>query len=53
MSGPAKSMAVCTLVCLVAVVGYTVALGSSSWLWSAWVVLALCTAGVAAIRVRR
>lgn len=50
MLGPAKAMAVCTLACLTAVVGYSVALGSNGWLWFAWVVLLLCTAGVAAIR---
>jgi hypothetical protein len=46
-------MAVCTVACLVAVVGYSVSLGSSGWLWFAWVVLGLCTAGAAAIRVPR
>ena len=59
MPGPArtpasaKAMAICTVVCLIAVVGYGVALGSSGWLWFGWVVLGLCTAGVAAIRLPR
>jgi hypothetical protein len=50
MPGPVKAMAMCTVACLVAVVAYTVALGSSGWLWFGWVVLGLCTAGAAAIR---
>ncbi|HEY5833267.1 hypothetical protein [Streptomyces sp.] len=53
MRGSAKAMAVCTVACLAAVVGYSVALGSNGWLWFAWVVLVLCTAGVAAIRAPR
>jgi hypothetical protein len=50
MAEPAKAMAVCTMTCLVLVVGYSVALGPSAWLWCAWVVLGLCTAGVALFR---
>jgi hypothetical protein len=53
MPGSVKAMALGTVACLVAVVAYTVALGSNSWLWFGWVVLGLCTAGVAAIRVPR
>lgn len=53
MPGPGKSMAICTVTCLVMVVGYSVALGSSGWLWLAWAVLCLCTAGVALIRLPR
>lgn len=53
MGVPGKAMAVCTMTCLVAVTAYTVALGADGWLWFAWVVLALTTAGVLAIRVPR
>ncbi|MDJ0342168.1 hypothetical protein QMK19_03080 [Streptomyces sp. H10-C2] len=53
MPTPAKAMAVCTVASLVAVSAYTVALGANGWLWFAWVVLGLCTAGVLAIRVPR
>jgi hypothetical protein len=53
MPGPAKAMVVCTVVGLWAVVGYSVALGSSGWLWLGWVVLGLCTAGVAALKAPR
>jgi hypothetical protein len=53
MPGAVKAMAVSTVACLVAVVAYTVSLGSSGLLWFGWVVLGLCTAGVAAIRVPR
>ncbi|MDX6355482.1 MAG: hypothetical protein QOF98_2385 [Streptomyces sp.] len=59
MPGPAgtsaatRAMALCTVICLVAVVAYSVALGSSGWLWFGWVVLGLCTADVAAIRIPR
>ena len=51
MPGAAKTMAVTTATTLVLVVAYTVALGPSGWLWFAWVVLLLCTAGVAAVRL--
>jgi hypothetical protein len=44
----AKVMAVCTCLCLVAVTAYTVTLGSNGWLWFAWVVLGLATAGMCA-----
>jgi hypothetical protein len=50
MQKPAKVMAVVTCVCLVVVTAYTVTLGSSGWLWFAWVVLGLATAGVYATR---
>ena len=53
MPTPAKAMAVCTVVCLVAITAYTVALGANGWLWFAWVVLGLATAGVLVIRVPR
>lgn len=53
MPTPAKAMTVCTMACLVAVSAYTVALGANGWLWFAWVMLVLCTAGVLAIRVPR
>lgn len=48
--GSAKAMTVCTVAGLVTVTGYTVALGSSGWLWFCWVVLALVTLGVFATR---
>ncbi|MFE7430814.1 hypothetical protein ACF1BP_20140 [Streptomyces sp. NPDC014735] len=50
MSGSTKSMGVITLVALVVVTAYTVALGSSGWLWFGWVVLGLITLGMAATR---
>lgn len=50
MQRPGKVMAVCTCVCLVVVTAYSVALGSSGWLWFCWVVLGLATAGVIATR---
>ncbi|MFI9628007.1 hypothetical protein [Streptomyces sp. NPDC052042] len=49
MSGSTKSMGVLTTVALVAVTAYTVALGSSGWLWFGWVVLGLITLGMAAM----
>ncbi|MBY8878339.1 hypothetical protein [Actinacidiphila acidipaludis] len=51
MPGAAKTMAVTTATTLVLVVAYTVALGAGGWLWFGWVVLLLCTAGVAVIRL--
>jgi hypothetical protein len=53
MQTPGKVMVVCTVACLVAVTAYTVALGANGWLWFAWVVLGLSTAGVLAIRAPR
>jgi hypothetical protein len=53
MQPAAKAMAVCTMACLVAVTAYTVALGANGWLWFAWVVLGVSTAGVLAIKVPR
>ncbi|MFE2432205.1 hypothetical protein ACFXJ5_36485 [Streptomyces sp. NPDC059373] len=53
MQPTAKAMAVCTMACLVAVSAYTVALGADGWLWFAWVVLGVATAGVLAIKVPR
>ncbi|MFF2410442.1 MULTISPECIES: hypothetical protein [unclassified Streptomyces] len=50
MSGSTKTMGVITVAALVAVTAYTVALGSSGWLWFGWVVLGLITAGMAATR---
>ncbi|MFE7110337.1 hypothetical protein ACFU98_13845 [Streptomyces sp. NPDC057575] len=50
MSGSTKAMGVLTLTALVAVTAYTVALGSSGWLWFGWVVLGLITLGMAATR---
>jgi hypothetical protein len=50
MSGSTKTMGVITVAALVAVTAYTVALGSSGWLWFGWVVLGLITVGMAATR---
>ncbi|WP_208885621.1 hypothetical protein [Streptomyces armeniacus] len=50
MPGSAKVMTVCTVVGLVVVTAYTVALGGSGWLWLAWVVLGLVTVGVVTTR---
>lgn len=50
MPASAKAMAVCTVGALVAATAYTVALGASGWVWFAWVVLALATLGVLAVR---
>ncbi len=43
MAGSARTLAVCTMVALVLVTVYTVALGSEGWLWFGWSVLALVT----------
>ncbi|MFJ9577154.1 hypothetical protein ACIRQF_12335 [Streptomyces sp. NPDC101191] len=48
MSGPTKTMGVITLAALVLITTYTVALGSSGWLWFGWVVLSVATIGMAA-----
>ncbi|MFF1509678.1 hypothetical protein [Streptomyces sp. NPDC058326] len=48
MSGPTKTMAVLTCAALVMATAYTVALGSSGWLWFGWVVLGVATIGMAA-----
>jgi hypothetical protein len=50
VSGSTKSMGVITIVALVMVTAYTVALGSSGWLWFGWVVLGLVTLGMIATR---
>ncbi|MER5743170.1 hypothetical protein ACFV97_13055 [Streptomyces sp. NPDC059913] len=50
MSGSTKAMGAITLAALVVVTAYTVALGSSGWLWFGWVVLGLITLGMAATR---
>ncbi|WP_329201096.1 hypothetical protein [Streptomyces sp. NBC_01435] len=50
MSGSTKAMGALTLTALVVVTAYTVALGSSGWLWFGWVVLGLITLGMAATR---
>lgn len=46
MEKVAKTLTVCTVVGLVVATGYTVALGSSGWLWFAWIVLGTVTLGV-------
>ncbi|MFD7614143.1 hypothetical protein [Streptomyces sp. NPDC059828] len=48
MSGSTKTMGVLTVISLVVITGYTVALGSNGWLWFAWVVLGLVTLGMLA-----
>ncbi|MER5962218.1 hypothetical protein [Streptomyces sp. NPDC002057] len=48
MSGPTKTMAVLTFAALVMTTAYTVALGSSGWLWFGWIVLGVVTIGMAA-----
>ncbi|MFI8520216.1 hypothetical protein ACIGEZ_20665 [Streptomyces sp. NPDC085481] len=48
MSGPTKTMGVLTFAALVLTTAYTVALGSSGWLWFGWVVLGVVTIGMAA-----
>ncbi|MFE1233589.1 hypothetical protein [Streptomyces sp. NPDC058745] len=48
MSGPTKAMSVITVAALVLTAAYTVALGSSGWLWFGWVVLGVITIGMAA-----
>jgi hypothetical protein len=53
MPTSAKAMTIGTVVGLVVTTAYTVALGTNGWLWSAWVVLALSTVGVLAIRPSR
>lgn len=46
MPGSAKAMTMGTVIALVVVTAYTVALGGSGWLWFAWVILGLVTVGV-------
>ncbi|MER7515340.1 hypothetical protein [Streptomyces sp. NPDC126499] len=41
-------MSVITFAALVLITTYTVALGSSGWLWFAWIVLGVATVGMAA-----
>lgn len=48
MSGPTKAMSVITVAALVLTTAYTVALGSSGWLWFGWLVLGMVTIGMAA-----
>ncbi|MEU4269691.1 hypothetical protein [Streptomyces sp. NPDC026092] len=48
MSGPTKAMSVITVAALVLTTAYTVALGSSGWLWFGVVVLIVVTIGMAA-----
>ncbi|MFI8965859.1 hypothetical protein ACIGO8_27535 [Streptomyces sp. NPDC053493] len=48
MSGPTKTMGAITFAALVLTTAYTVALGSSGWLWFGWVVLGVATIGMAA-----
>ncbi|MEX0168812.1 hypothetical protein [Streptomyces sp. LMG1-1-1.1] len=48
MSGPTKTMTVLTCAALVLTTAYTVALGSSGWLWFGLVLLIVATIGMAA-----
>ncbi|MFF8838065.1 hypothetical protein [Streptomyces sp. NPDC015130] len=48
MSGPTKTMAALTGAALVLTTTYTVALGSSGWLWFGLMVLVVATIGMAA-----
>ncbi|MFE0643205.1 hypothetical protein [Streptomyces sp. NPDC058877] len=48
MSGSTKTMAVLTCAALVLTTAYTVALGSSGWLWFGLMVLLVSTVGMAA-----
>ncbi|MDT9684395.1 hypothetical protein RND61_20400 [Streptomyces sp. TRM76323] len=48
MSGATKTMGAVTVGALVLTTAYTVALGSSGWLWFAWIVLGLATLGLMA-----
>ncbi|GGY46027.1 hypothetical protein [Streptomyces omiyaensis] len=48
MSGSTKAMAYVTCAVLVLITAYTVALGSSGWLWFGWIVLGVATIGMAA-----
>ena len=50
MTGSTKTMGVLTLVGLVTVTAYTVALGSNGWLWFGWVVVGLITLAMVASR---
>lgn len=43
MPGTTKTMGALTVGGLVVVTAYTVALGSSGWLWFGWIVLGLAT----------
>lgn len=52
MVGSTRTLVLCTLVALVLVTAYTVALGGNGWLWFGWVVLGLLTAGSALSRPR-
>ncbi|MFE9044502.1 hypothetical protein ACFY9F_06385 [Streptomyces sp. NPDC012421] len=48
MSGSTKAMTIVTCAVLVLITAYTVALGSSGWLWFGWIVLGIATIGMAA-----
>ncbi|MEU3608881.1 hypothetical protein AB0E83_26050 [Streptomyces sp. NPDC035033] len=48
MSGSTKAMTIVTCAALVLITTYTVALGSSGWLWFGWIVLGVATVGMAA-----
>ncbi|MFE7601542.1 hypothetical protein [Streptomyces sp. NPDC057494] len=48
MSGPTKTMTALTCAALLLTTAYTVALGSSGWLWFGLVVLVVATIGMAA-----
>lgn len=53
MPGSAKALTVGTVAALVLVTAYSVTMGSSGWLWFAWVVLLLVTLGALAFSTQR
>ena len=50
MPSPARAMAVLSVVALVVVSAYSVALGGNGWLWSGWLLLLLLTVGALVTR---
>ncbi len=52
MPGSTRALALCTVVALVLVTGYSVALGGDGWLWFGWAVLGLATVASALSRDR-
>ncbi|MCH6158916.1 hypothetical protein [Streptomyces marispadix] len=50
MPGSVKTLTAVTVTALIVVTAYTVTMGSSGWLWFAWVVLVMATAGAVTTR---
>jgi hypothetical protein len=50
MPGSVKALTAVTVTALILVTAYTVTMGSSGWLWFAWVVLVMATAGAVTTR---